>query len=175
MKRVLENLKNAQNGSIGAKEKLYKMFLPYIRYYGNKLYYEEAQTDLTIFFLEFIDNMNLEKFEGRHDGEIINYMKGFLKSRYVDAVRKNINKHIETTAFETKFICYDCYERLEEENFYRMLKNLNSIRKKIIIGKFVYNYSDIELAKIINVSRQTIYTQKKKALLQLKKEFEEDN
>ncbi len=115
MKRVLEILRNAQNGNIGAKEELYKKFLPYIRYYGNKLYYEEAQTDLTIFLLEFIDNMDLRKFENKQDGEIINYMKGFFKSRYIDAVRKNINKHIEITAFETEFICYDCYEGLEEE------------------------------------------------------------
>jgi len=174
MKRVLELLKDAQNGNIGAKEELYKKFLPYIKYYGKKMYYEEAQTDLTIFLLEFINNSDLKKFENRQDGEIINYIKGFFRSRYIDAVRQNANKHIETTALETDFICYDCYEKLEEESFRRMLSNLNSIQKEIIIGKYVYNYSDKELTKILNVSRQTIYNQKKNALLRLKKELEED-
>lgn len=55
-----------------------------------------------------------------------------------------------------------------------MLRNLNSIQKKIIIGKYMYNYSYKELTKILNVSRQTIYTQKKKALQKLKKELEDD-
>lgn len=174
MKRVLELLKDAQNGNIGAKEELYKKFLTYIKYYGKKLYYEEAQTDLTIFLLEFIDNLDLRKFENRQDGEIINYIKWFFRSRYIDAVRENVNKHIEITALETDFICYDCYERLEEESFYRMLRNLNSIQKKIIIGKYVYNYSDKELTRILNISRQTIYIQKKKALQQIKKELEDD-
>lgn len=32
MKRVLELLKNAQNGDIGAKEELYKKFVPCIKY-----------------------------------------------------------------------------------------------------------------------------------------------
>ncbi|WP_326909791.1 sigma factor-like helix-turn-helix DNA-binding protein [Sedimentibacter sp. MB31-C6] len=118
--------------------------------------------------------MDLKKFENRQDGEIINYIKRFFRSKYIDIVRQNINKHIEITAFETDFICHDCYERLEEENFYRMLRNLNSIQKKIIIGKYMYNYSYKELTKILNVSRQTIYTQKKKALQKLKKELEDD-
>lgn len=174
MKGLLELLKDAQNGSSEAKEELYKKFLPYIRYYGKRMYYEEAQTDLTIFLLEFINKINLVKFEKRNEGEIKNYIKDFFISRFMDFGRKNINKNIEITAFETDFICNDCYEELERENFYRMLKNLKSIQKKIIIGKYVYNYTDIELAKIFHVSRQTIFNQKKKALQQLKKEREDE-
>ncbi|WP_326911552.1 BhlA/UviB family holin-like peptide [Sedimentibacter sp. MB31-C6] len=35
--------------------------------FGRKLFYEEAETDLTIFLLEFINKVNLEKFKSRKD------------------------------------------------------------------------------------------------------------
>lgn len=169
MKKTLyEVFKMAQEGNNIAKMYLYKKFLPCIEGFGRKLFYEEAETDLTIYLLEFIKKMNLEKFKNRNDGEIVNYVHLAFKSKYLNILRKIINKKIETTIFETDFVYFDRYETIEEEHFFRLLKELNYIQKKIIIGKYVYDYSDVELASILNVSRQTISKQKKKALTLLK-------
>ncbi len=178
MKKTLYELfKMAQDGNDLAKMELYKKFLPCIRGFGRKLFYEEAETDLTIHLLEFIKKIDLEKFKNRKDGEIVNYMQASFKSKYINMLKQIINKNIETTILETEFMCFDCYKRLEEEQFFRLLKDLNQIQKKIIIGKYVYDYTDDELAVICETSRQTISKQKKKAITILKNKLisEEDS
>lgn len=172
MKKTLYELfKMGQDGDEKAKLELYKKFLPRIRKFGRKLYYEEAETDLTIFLLEFINRADLEKFKNRKDEEIDSYMYKVFKNKYINILRKVLNKNIETTILETDLICYDCYEELEERYIFELMINLNDIQKKIIIGKYVYGNSDIELSLLLNVSRQTIYKQKKKALIILKDEI----
>ncbi len=106
--------------------------------------------------LEFINKVNLEKFQNRKDEEIDSYMYKVFKNKYINILRQVINKNIETTILETDFICYDRYEKLEEKYIFELMKNLNDIQKKIIIGKYIYGNSDIELAVLLNVSRQTI-------------------
>lgn len=62
MERTLyEQFVKAQNGNETAKIEIYKKFLPCIRGYGRKLFYEEAVTDLTIFLLEFIIKVDVKK------------------------------------------------------------------------------------------------------------------
>jgi RNA polymerase sigma factor (sigma-70 family) len=172
MKKTLYELfMMGKEGDEKAKLELYKKFLPRIKKFGRKLFYEEAETDLTIFLLEFINNVNLEKFQNREDEEIDSYIYKVFKNKYINILRQVINKNIETTIFETNFICYDCYEKLEEKYIFELMQNLNVIQKKIIIGKYVYDYSDIELAALLKVSRQTIYKNKKTALIILKDEI----
>ncbi len=170
-KHYMNFLRWDKRGDEKAKLELYKKFLPRIKKFGRKLFYEEAETDLTIFLLEFINKANLEKFQNRKDEEIDSYIYKVFKNKYINILRQVINKNIEATILETDFICYDCYEKLEEKYIFDLMKNLNNIQKKIIIGKYVYDHSDIELAVLLNVSRQTIYKQKKKALITLKNEI----
>nr|WP_312580050.1 sigma-70 family RNA polymerase sigma factor [Sedimentibacter sp.] len=174
-KTLYELFKMGQEGDEKAKLELYKIFLPRIKKFGRKLFYEEAETDITIFLLEFINKANLEKFQNRTDEEIDSYMYKVFKNKYINILRQNINKNIETTILETDFICYDCYEKLDKEYFFGLMQSLNDIQKKIIIGKYVYDYSDIELSALLKVSRQTIYKHKKKALTILKDEIKKGN
>lgn len=127
-----------------------------------------AETDLTIYLLEFIKKVDLEKFKNRNDGEIVNYMQASFKSKYINILKQIINKNIEMTILETEFIYLDRYEKLEEEQLFELIKSLSNMQKKIIIGKYVYGYTDNELAVIYDVSRQTISKQKKRAIASLK-------
>ncbi|WMJ77679.1 MULTISPECIES: hypothetical protein [unclassified Sedimentibacter] len=151
---------------------LYHKFLPMIKKFGRKLNYEEeAESDLTIFLLEFIKNIDLNKFKNRGDGEIVNYIYSAFNSKYINILKTNIRKKIDISTYETEFVCYDCYSSLELTNLFSLIKNLSTIQKKIILGKFYYGYSDIELSQILRISRQAIYKQKKKAFALLKIEI----
>jgi len=172
---LYELFKMGQEGDEKAKLELYKKFLPCIKGFGRKLFYEEAETDLTIFLIEFIKKVDLEKFKTRKDGEIVNYMHTVFKWKYLNILKQVINKNKETTIMETDFICYNYYEKLEEEYFYILIRHLNDIQKKIVIGKYCLCYSDIELAALLKVSRQTIFKNKKKAFKILKTEIEGDD
>jgi hypothetical protein len=168
--------KKAKEGDENAKVELYFKFLPCIKSFAKKLHYEESETDLTIFFLEFINKINLKKFYKRKNEEIDSYVNRAIKNKYINIVRENINKKIITTPLEdvileTYLFNYDYYEKLENEYIFALMQNSNNIQKKIIIGKYIYDYSDVELTIILDVSRQTIYNNKKKALILIEKEF----
>lgn len=86
MKKSLlhEQFSQAQNGDELSKVEIYKKFLPCIKGFGRKLNYEEAETDLIIFLLEFIKKIDLKKFETRSDGEIVLYVHRAIKCRYIN-------------------------------------------------------------------------------------------
>lgn len=160
---LYEILKRAQNGSEEQVIELYYKFLSLIKRYGKKLNYEEAETDLIIFLLEYINKANFDKFRNRSDGEIVNYIKLLFKNKYIDILRKLMNKKIETKIIDTEIIYNDYYKNLEEEYIFSLMKNLNDTQKKTIIGRYIYDYSDDELSKIFKISRQAVYKQRKKA------------
>lgn len=170
---LYEYFKYAQNNDEEYVVLLYHKFLPMIKGFGRKLNYDEAESDLTIFLLEFIKHIDLKKFKNRSDGEIVNYMHSAFKSQYINILKNIIKKNIEITALETEFVCNDCYKNLEFMHLFSLLKNLSSMQKKIILGKFYYGYSDVELSHIFSASRQAIYKQKKKAFDLIKLELQE--
>jgi hypothetical protein len=109
---LYEVFKKAQGGSGEHTIELYYKFLPLIKKYGKKLNYEEAEIDLTIFLLEFIKKMDLNKFENRSDGEIVNYINLIFKNKYIDLLRQLMNKKIETPmTLEMELIFNDYYKR----------------------------------------------------------------
>jgi len=48
------------------------------------------------------------------------------------------------------------------------MKELTELQKRIITGKFIYSYTDCELANMLGLSRQTIQANKNAALKQIK-------
>ncbi len=168
---LYEVFKNAQNKSEEHVIELYNKFLPLIKGYGRKLNYEEAESDLTIFLLEYIKKVDLNKFKNRSDGEIVSYIKLIFKNKYIDLLRQLMNKKIETTILKTEFMCNDCYKNLEEEYFSSLIKNLNDTQRKIIVGRYFHGYSDDNLSKILKISRQAVYKHRKKAFELIKLEI----
>ncbi len=86
-----------------------------------------------------------------------------------------MNKKIETKIIDTEIIYNDYYKNLEEEYIFSLMKNLNNTQKKIIIGRYIYGYSDDKLSKIFRISRQAVYKQRKKALGLIKIKIGENN
>lgn len=165
---LFKQLLQAQNGDELAKVGIFKKFLPCIKGFSKKLNYEEAETDLTIFLLEFINKINLKKFENRSEGEIVIYIHRAFKCKYINTLKQLINKKIETADLETDIMCCDHYAEIEPEYIFYLLIDLTDLQRKIIIGKYENDYTDIEIAELYGVSRQTINKQKKKAIEKIK-------
>ena len=53
-------------------------------------------------------------------------------------------------------------------------ENLNTLEKNILIGKYIFDYTDIELSKILNITRITLFKHKKKALNLIKEKIDDD-
>ncbi len=93
-KTLYELFKMGQDGDEKAKLELYKKFLPRIKKFGRKFFYEEAEIDLTIFLIEFINKINLEKFQNRKEEEIDSYMYKVFKNKYINILRQVIGSAI---------------------------------------------------------------------------------
>jgi len=82
-----------------------------------------------------------------------------------------LNERIETMRIERELVYDDYYKNIEEEYIFSLMKTLSDAQKKIIIGRYIYGYSDEKLAKSFKVSRQAVYKQRKKAIELIKIEI----
>ncbi|WPC42340.1 sigma-70 family RNA polymerase sigma factor [Clostridium sp. JS66] len=153
--------------------KIIEMFKPLIKKYSRKLSYDGAETDLlitfieTVLFLPIFKNENLKK-----DKCIVGYIHSSIKNKYIYLSKKNMN--ILKTETELNLdICQNEFSSSIEDSFLMkyLVDNLNELQKKVIIQKFFYNYSDIEIGKKLKISRQAVNRIKKRALNNLRKEF----
>jgi DNA-directed RNA polymerase specialized sigma subunit len=68
----------------------------------------------------------------------------------------------------------DSHNFLEMRDFIMKTENLNTLEKNILIGKYIFDYTDIELSKILNITRITLFKHKKKALNLIKEKIDDD-
>lgn len=157
----------------GNNDELYlliKKFEPIIKKLSRKLNYEEAETDLVIFFIEFAKSINLEKFKIKNDGIIVNYIKKSLYNKYTKILSKKIlnnrdsieymDNHILSQDDKTNIFLYE-YIKL----------NLNRTQSMVIYYKYIHDLSDIEISKKLNISRQAVNKAKNKSLYKLQHEY----
>ena len=55
--------------------------------------------------------------------------------------------------------------------FYELLKKLSIIQKRVIVYKYLEGYSDIEISKILKISRQAVNKLKNRGLENIRKNY----
>lgn len=159
---------NYQKGNNDLILTLLSKFNFLIKKLSNKLKYECAETDLTIYFIELIKSMDIEKFRNATDGAIVNYIHICLKRKTSYLYKSNLKFINETTEYNDDIKSIATYLETDILEIDSMLNCLNNTQKQIIIDKYIYKLTDIEISSKLKVSRQTIYCNKVKALNLLK-------
>jgi len=144
-------------------------FKPLIIKYSRKLIYVEAESDLTIYFIELIKKIPLLYL--KEDKYILGYINTSIKHHYIKLNKtyckilneKELNLDITPNLIDFQ---YDVIETKIVVNL--ALSKLPQCQKKIIIDKFFKEKTDIELSRELNISRQAINKTKNKALKNLK-------
>ena len=143
---------------------LIKKYEPLLKKYARKLNYDGAETDLTIAFIEIIRKMpklGEEKF-------IISYIQKSIKNKY-------IKLSIKQQSIIQKEIIYD-FNILGKDSIHDInlsidirsaLKYLTIQQRKIVLLN-ILQYSDTEIANILNITRQAVNKTKRKAFYTLK-------
>ena len=168
---LFQLLSYAQNGDIKAIEELYIRFFKLIKKFAKLVKSEEAETDIKIFFLEFIKKINLTKLENKSPGELINYIYTSLQNYTFSLIKQSLKKKIDECNIIADQIYYDSYEKFELTDSLNSLKKLTKIQKQIILDIYLYNYKISEIAKSFNISRQAVNQNKIKALKVIEKEL----
>ncbi len=160
LKPLIERIKNQD---MTAFPLVFDEFKKLITFYGTKLKYEDAASDLTLFFIELLYEINIAKFPSNDGEDIHRYIATSIKNRFISlsVVRANICKQ------ENSFIeeCYGCSECFDDRFWFSQgISRLNDAQQMVIIHHFVYGYSIAEIATRLNISRQAVNKTKNQAL-----------
>jgi len=166
--------RDAQLGDEESILKLYYKFLPKIKKCSRNLNYETAETDIVIRFLEFIKNTNFSALNSKCDGAVVNYTNKFFVNTYLNLLQTQKTKiqyvYLDDENTFVKDVPY--YDEIDDfENVY--LSYLTELQRKIIILKYVFGYSDNEIAKILQISRQAVNRTKNRGLDTIKEVISE--
>lgn len=145
-----------------------------INYLSYKLEYPEAKTDFIIYLYELLKLINNKKFE--NDKDILMYINKCLENKSIALFNKNVKaKGLISFTSETELL--DLINHEENNNEYSdiifndLISLLKPRQKQIMFYKFYLQLSDIEIAKILKISRQAINKSEKVAFKILKTEL----
>jgi RNA polymerase sigma-70 factor (ECF subfamily) len=130
----------------------------------NKLDIEEIVDDVFINFYNHVNNINI-------DGSIKYYLTRSAKNACINFLKKNERKEIN---IDTKYLENITYVELKynDNNLFCEIKNiLDEDEYNIIFNYIVMGYSLVEIASLMNVSKNTIKSKYRRALIKLKKEL----
>lgn len=148
-------------------EKLYDVFKRLIMFYAKKLHYDDAAGDLTLFFIELLYQIDLSKFEEDDSISIKKYIAVSIKNRYIAlSVNKDRYFKFSNNLYENADGYLPDFE--DKLSLLESIKGLSEKQKMIIVYKYIYGYSDFEIAVLLGISRQAVNRLKNRALLCLR-------
>ncbi|NRT79931.1 RNA polymerase sigma factor [Clostridium beijerinckii] len=145
-------------------------FNPKIKYLSYKLKYSEAEIDLIIFLYELIAKINLYKFVSSTDA--LRYIKRCLRNQAIGLSYK-VNRDKNFLIFNSDDESLESFNKNNSNDysdifFNDLISSLKPRQKQIVYYKFYMQLSDIEIGKILKISRQSVNTSKRVSLNLLK-------
>lgn len=162
---MLNLISNAQNGDKDALAELLAKFKPLLRKLSKELKYEEAESDLIIYFIKMIKNLELDGIN--YTGQAVNYIYKAMNHKKIDLFRKNIkNDFQEEVKLNLNFVAAKTNHNLEHKILLKKLlsSKTTNLQKIILKKKFIEGYSEKEIGEKLNISRQAVNRAKNRAL-----------
>ena len=160
-------IKKFKNGDMTAFAIIYEEYKRLIIYYSKRLGGEDYSQEMTVFLIELLYGLNLERFGTSSQKGVGNYIAVALRNKYI-ALGKQKKKY--------EVFLNDIYEKDFESSSangtdieLRELLQLLSKRQQLVITYFfIYGYSEREVSRILNISPQAVNRLKNRALTTLK-------
>ncbi|AGL03314.1 RNA polymerase sigma factor [Desulfoscipio gibsoniae] len=169
----------SQTSDSSATLTLIRKFDPLLRKYAYKLYYDDAYNDLLFDFIEFLNNIRIDRMRDTSEGILISYICTSIRSNYIKRLlaMKRLQNFVPYSALSDSELYYaeaasattDPYLKLELTGIDHVLTE-----SELFIVKMIYllGYTVTETAGIYRISRQAVNQTKRRALQKLKKWFE---
>lgn len=152
---------------------VYEEFKKLIGFYSYKLGYDDAIQDLSLHLIETLYNIDLSNFSCEDTLGLKKYIAVSLRNKYIslsienakykrcsDALYENLSSDFQN--YDDKVFLLECLDILSDK------------QKVILIYKFVYGYSDLEIANSLDITRQAVNRIKNRGLLTLRNFLEEE-
>ncbi|WP_139380471.1 RNA polymerase sigma factor [Maledivibacter halophilus] len=115
---------------------------------------EEAETDLIIFLIELVNDLNLSNFNPDNEGALAIFIHKFLSNTFKNLCKKNKRRNKVAVEIDYSIISDNSIISFDSEIFISMLlDSLPQLQKQIIYKKYIQGYSDREISIILNISR----------------------
>lgn len=168
---LVKLIKMFRKGDMSAFTVIYGHYKNLIQIYSKKLCDEDANQELTLFLLELLYNLDTDRFEIDGSNGLSKYIAVCLRNKYISLSKRNgIYTSYLNELFENGIVSDSYYEIPLE--FKEAVSFLTQKQRLIIIYKYVYNFSDFEISKILKISRQAVNRIKIRALNELRNYYE---
>lgn len=163
-------IKDFQNGNYEQFDILYKAFEKLLIHYANQLKDDDLLQELSGFLVELLNIISLDKFNMDTSIDLQKYIAVSIRNKYISYSKEKQAYNKFCVGF-CEEIAADKGEIEAFENNMFLSKGLSQLTKKqrqIIIYKYIYEYSDIEISQRLNISRQAVNRLKTRALISLR-------
>lgn len=162
-------------GDMGAFPLIYSEFEKLIRFYALKLQREDAVQEFTVFLLELLWKLTVESYGFRNSEEIKRYIAVSIRNKYIALSKAEQRQRVEMNFFEnmayTTASLADDFGDLAVND---ALSGLTPKQREMIILKYIFNYTDCEIAQRLNITRQAVNRLKNRAIHTLKQYYFEE-
>lgn len=169
MDSILTLIEKAKNLDKYSMEILLIKFEPLFNSLSYKLKYDCAKTDLIIFFIKLIYSIKIDIIINLSEGALVNYISKALRRECYRLSRNILVNECEIN--DNISVILNDYIEVEHKVFLDdlvFLKIINQKQKYVLLNKYYYDFTDYEIAKDLNISRQAISKMHKKAIYDIK-------
>ena len=171
-----ERILRAQSGSQEDMLFIIQKFEPQLKHYSRRLHSEDAQSELTLRFIETIHAMNLDSLRSQGDGTIVAYLAQSVRNAYISLlpVKKTVETPVtwkELTEAQLLGLVAPIRER-EVLDFSELLDTCPELTKKerkVLTLIYLHGYTSVDIARIVHTTKQNINQVKMRALKKLRR------
>ncbi len=156
-----------RNGDMLAFDMIYDLFKRLIYLYSGRLADDDAVQELTLFLIELLYSIDLTRFKSENSDTLKRYIAVSIKNRYLSILSQNSRAEMiyRRILADDDFYPENCNCSL---TFSDALQSLLPRQRIIIIYKYIYCYTDSEIAEILGITRQAVNRLKKRGLESLR-------
>lgn len=145
------------------------IFNPLLNKFKRDSYYEDIENELILFLITLLNKISDDKKTFLEDKYAFSYIHKSLKNKYIDLNTNGYLLYNKETNNDLIFNYKGYEDSFNNIIFHDMIKDLSISEKNIINKRYVYNLSEADIARELNISRQAVHKTHKRALTKLKK------
>lgn len=172
-----ERILRAQAGSQEDMLFLIQRFEPQLKHYSRRLYLEDAQSELTLRFIETIHAMNLDSLRSQGDGTIVAYLAQSVRHAYISLLPSRDKATEPPVSWEELTEAQRLglespisgYEALDFSELLDTCPELTKREREVLTLIYFRGYTSAEVARTVHSTKQNINQIKMRALKKLRR------
>lgn len=167
---LLKLIERFRSGDMEAFSEIYNEFKNLIRIYSIRTETEDALQEFTVFLVELLYEVELDNFPYDFSNSLKRYIAVSIRNKYIALSKNEQNYRSLITGFYE-----NCGGYTETEYDFMLTKDLISqLPPKyalVIVYRYIYGYSDEEIAQFLGKTRQSVFRLRQSALKKMRENY----